>query len=142
MSTFKRAFAAARKAGKKEFSFGGKRFHTRLKGESAAPKSASKPAPKRMTSAPRGGHPANKKTGPKFTNAGDKSFGAFKSRVTQAAANKVAPASKNVVSKAAPSRAPQPTNKGFSGPAAKNSYVRSIQQKAANKRIARAGKER
>lgn len=46
-SDFGKAFAAARKAGKKEFSFGGKAYHTRTKEEDAAQKSgASKPAVK------------------------------------------------------------------------------------------------
>jgi hypothetical protein len=37
MSNFSKAFASARKAGKKTFTFGGKSYHTRLKGESKAP---------------------------------------------------------------------------------------------------------
>lgn len=39
MTPFQQAFADARAAGKKEFEFGGKPYHTRLKGEKAGAKS-------------------------------------------------------------------------------------------------------
>ena len=42
-SKFGKAFAAARKAGKKEFSFGGKKYNTKLKGEGGS--SAKVPTP-------------------------------------------------------------------------------------------------
>ncbi len=43
MATFKEAFAAARKSGKKEFTWNGKRYNTKVKGEGS---SASSPRPK------------------------------------------------------------------------------------------------
>ena len=57
MSGFKTAFAAARKAGKKEFSYNGKRYNTELK-ETAKPKarnssSSTKPKARPSSSAPK-----------------------------------------------------------------------------------------
>lgn len=43
-SKFGKAFAAARKAGKKEFSFGGKSYNTKLRGEGKTPTPTPKPA--------------------------------------------------------------------------------------------------
>lgn len=43
LSKFGAAFKAARAAGKKEFSFGGKKYNTKVKGEGDAPKSAPTP---------------------------------------------------------------------------------------------------
>jgi hypothetical protein len=53
MANFNSAFAAARKAGKKEFSWGGKSFNTKLKAEGTSkkvslPKTAPVPTPKPM----------------------------------------------------------------------------------------------
>jgi hypothetical protein len=52
MSAFEKAFASARKGGKKEFSFGGKSYNTKLKSEAAKPKATPKNAPV-PTAAPR-----------------------------------------------------------------------------------------
>ena len=45
-SAFEKAFAAARKAGKKQFSFGGKQYHTRTKEEEAKSSGPMKPKPR------------------------------------------------------------------------------------------------
>lgn len=45
MTSFEKAFAAARKAGKKEFTWNGKRYHTRLKSETKK-KSPPTPSPR------------------------------------------------------------------------------------------------
>ena len=47
MATFKSAFGAARKSGKKEFTWNGKRYNTKVKGESTKPKAKAlkKPVP-------------------------------------------------------------------------------------------------
>lgn len=42
-TNFDKAFAAARKGGKKEFSFGGKQYNTKLKGEGGKAKKSSLP---------------------------------------------------------------------------------------------------
>lgn len=42
-SKFGKAFAAARKAGKKEFSFGGKSYNTKLRGEGKTPTPSKRP---------------------------------------------------------------------------------------------------
>lgn len=42
-TNFDKAFSAARKSGKKEFSFGGKQYNTKLKGEGGKTKKASLP---------------------------------------------------------------------------------------------------
>ena len=58
MASFKEAFAAARKAGKKEFSWNGNRYNTKLKEEvGAAPKKSLKPVG-------RGGRPLVDSSGP------------------------------------------------------------------------------
>lgn len=49
--TFKSAFAAARKAGKKEFSWNGKRYSTKLR-EDKAPSKSPTPAKKKTASSP------------------------------------------------------------------------------------------
>lgn len=43
VSAFGKAFRAARKAGKKEFSFGGKKYNTKMKGEGDVPKPTPRP---------------------------------------------------------------------------------------------------
>lgn len=50
MSKFGDAFKAARAAGKSEFTFGGKKYNTKMKGEDEAPKPRSKPS---MSEAPK-----------------------------------------------------------------------------------------
>lgn len=49
MASFKASFAAARKAGKKEFTWNGKRYNTKLK-EDSAPKPKARPSNKPTTS--------------------------------------------------------------------------------------------
>lgn len=49
MTPFQQAFADARSAGKKEFTFNGKPYHTRMKGEKAAPSNRAAEAPPQRT---------------------------------------------------------------------------------------------
>ncbi len=71
MSKFGDAFSTARKAGKKEFTFEGKRYHTRTREEEAqrtAPKSESKAAPKSESkAAPKSETKVVSKTDPRDT---------------------------------------------------------------------------
>lgn len=55
MTPFEKAFAAARKAGKKTFTYNGSTYHTRLKGEgtSSAPKTSARPKARKETPSPR-----------------------------------------------------------------------------------------
>jgi len=59
MTKFGKAFAAARKAGKKEFTFGGERYHTRTR-EEDTPKKAAAPAAKATAPAAKAAAPSGK----------------------------------------------------------------------------------
>lgn len=72
--TFKEAFASARKAGKKIFTWNGKRYTTELR-KSAAPKKATKPKARPSSAAPKSAPkpkakptPAKRKTNSGRTN--------------------------------------------------------------------------
>lgn len=59
MASFKESFAAARKAGKKEFTWNGKKYNTKLKGGSSTKKKASTGGGKASKPATKGGRTAS-----------------------------------------------------------------------------------
>jgi len=86
-SAFEKAFAAARKAGKKQFSFGGKQYHTRTKEEEAGKSSGPmKPKPRPN----RDGKPSVDSTPPGKPSGETKVAGVVARTPAAAAAAKVA----------------------------------------------------
>lgn len=72
MSSFGKAFAAARKAGKKNFTFGGKSYHTKTKEEMAPPIPKDRPERKGGSVRVMAVTPTKSKAFTKGGNAGDK----------------------------------------------------------------------
>lgn len=73
MPSFKEAFASARKAGKKEFTWNGKRYHTRLKEETKKSSSAPKTSP-RPKARPKASPSRADRRGPKKTSTTPRLF--------------------------------------------------------------------
>lgn len=69
MASFKKSFAAARKAGKSKFSWNGKSYTTELKKESNAPAKSKRPAARKAKGGPVKASPAKKATPAKATKA-------------------------------------------------------------------------